>query len=222
MARPQPLASWRAASQLRRSPLLARAPSCVQRKLRRDPAIWGISSASEARKAGRIRRHSGHSVGVVGSIDVRWMTSAREIRAALEGRRGTATATFRFMSTHRGNQRRSFRVPCCLCVTWVRFGQRIETTALDANLHGLFVRTDDTTLVPGGLMHLEIQMPEGAVLRLFAAARFIGETAAGKGIGAEIFVASPEDRSRWARLYHQLVRDYRRHIENELVVEQTV
>jgi hypothetical protein len=99
------------------------------------------------------------------------------------------------------DQRRSLRMHCTLSATWTHQGRRVEVEVTDIGAHGLFVVTDEQTL-PGALMQLDVELPDGQrPILLFAAARSVGLTASGRGIGAEIYVISNYDRERWNRLY---------------------
>jgi hypothetical protein len=72
--------------------------------------------------------------------------------------------------------------------------------ALDMNIHGFFLATDETT-TPGSLMRLTIALPEKTIA-LLGTARFVGRTVAGQGVGVEIFILDEASRSAWLSYYH--------------------
>ena len=99
------------------------------------------------------------------------------------------------------NQRRSPRVPCLVSASWTRQGHPVELEISLMSAHGMFLLTDEDVL-PGALMQLEVTLPDGGrPILLFASARSVGATEAGRGIGAEIYVISNHDRERWNAIY---------------------
>jgi hypothetical protein len=104
-------------------------------------------------------------------------------------------------------KRRSERIPTRLEVRWIRRPYPIALSAVDINMHGMFLETDETVL-PGGLMQLEVMLPDGPV-SMFVRARFIGHTVSGHGIGLEIFLMDELERSRWDAHYRRLLAVHR-------------
>ncbi len=94
--------------------------------------------------------------------------------------------------------RRSERIQTQLRVRWMR-RRVIEGIAADINLNGIFLRTDELT-APGSFMQLEIHLPDG-VMTVFGAARFVGATQSGVGIGVEFVVIDERARVRWNAHY---------------------
>lgn len=105
------------------------------------------------------------------------------------------------------SQRRSERFATRLTVRWMRKPHPIEIVAVDVNLHGMFLQTDET-IIPNGLMQLEARLPEGTI-SMFARARFVGRTVSGHGIGIEIFLMDERDRANWEAYYRRLVAAHR-------------
>ncbi len=101
------------------------------------------------------------------------------------------------------SRRRSERVNASLKVMWVRRSGSVELTALDISRDGMFLRTDETTM-PDSLMQLEIALPN-CIVRLLAVARFLGTTARGRGIGAEIFAMDDRERRAWLVYYRSVL-----------------
>ena len=113
------------------------------------------------------------------------------------------------------NKRRSERVPCNLPVAWIRQGKPQNVVAADASAHGMFLRTEESTL-PGSLMQLEVAVPDGMPpLLMFVFARFIGNTSAGRGVGTEIYVISDRDRRRWSRYYRICLDEWKKNGSEE-------
>ncbi len=109
------------------------------------------------------------------------------------------------MDNDKTNKRRSQRVAASLPVTWVRRGRRFQCATADIGADGMFLRTDEE-IDPGYLMQLEVQLPgEALPVLMFVSARFVGRTERGKGIGAQIYVVSEQDRKRWNRFYRAQV-----------------
>lgn len=98
--------------------------------------------------------------------------------------------------------RRTERLPVELSVAWSRAGREIACSAVDANAHGLFIRTDEQ-VEPESLMHLKITLPE-RVLEMFVTARFVGKTMRGHGIGVEIFLIDDVSNCHWVAYYEGL------------------
>jgi hypothetical protein len=101
------------------------------------------------------------------------------------------------------SKRRSERIAVTLPVRWIRRPNDVETIAIDMNIHGMFLRTDEPSVLPGQLMQVEVKLPEGS-LELFVIARFVGLTERGLGIGVEIFVMDDVARGKWANYYRAL------------------
>ncbi len=103
------------------------------------------------------------------------------------------------MST--SEERRSERISVELPVVWHRGDFRVDLTALDVNLHGMFLRTSATVPV-GSLLQLSILLPEEeAAITVFVTARFVGRSVSGTGIGAEMYLMAPFEMERWNRFY---------------------
>ncbi len=100
--------------------------------------------------------------------------------------------------------RRSERVPTNLAVRWVRRDSTDELSAVDINMHGLFVLTAEQLAI-GSLLQLKVELPEGAVT-MFATVRFVGQTASGTGAGLEIFLMEQRERAQWRAHYTSLSR----------------
>jgi hypothetical protein len=98
--------------------------------------------------------------------------------------------------------RRTERLPVELPVTWSRAGRAIPCRAVDANAHGLFLRTDEI-VEPESLMHLKIELVD-RVLEMFVTARFVGRTVRGQGIGVEIFLIDEATNCHWLSFYEEL------------------
>jgi hypothetical protein len=98
------------------------------------------------------------------------------------------------------SRRRSERIPVTVPVKWIRRMNDVDAIAIDINLHGMFLRTDETGVLPGQLMQVEVLLPDG-VLELFVIARFVGLTERGLGIGVEIFVMDDVARGKWGNYY---------------------
>jgi hypothetical protein len=105
-------------------------------------------------------------------------------------------------------KRRSQRIPTRLPVRWMRRPYPIELVAVDINLHGMLLQTDET-IVPDGLLQLEVLLPDGAI-RMFMRARFVGRTVSGHGIGLEIFLMDERDRGQWDAHYRRLLDAYQK------------
>jgi hypothetical protein len=99
--------------------------------------------------------------------------------------------------------RRSERIPTNLKVTWLR-GRPIDVVALDINLHGMFLRTDES-VEPGSLMQLNVHLPDRSI-PLFVTARFCGKTTSGVGIGVEIFLLDEVNQAHWTLYYHSMLQ----------------
>lgn len=97
--------------------------------------------------------------------------------------------------------RRSERVASALKVRWIKLPAIVEAVAADMNLNGIFLKTDVTT-TPGALMQLEVELPDGP-MSVFGAARFVGATQSGAGIGVEFVVIDELARTRWIAFYRQ-------------------
>jgi hypothetical protein len=95
--------------------------------------------------------------------------------------------------------RRTERVAVELKVKWNRGGSSTECTALDINAHGMFLSTD-VVVEHGALMQIEVQLPD-RVLPMFVTARYVGRTASGQGIGAELFLIDDVSQSHWMSYY---------------------
>src|SRR5258706_6292970 len=93
------------------------------------------------------------------------------------------------------SKRRTERVECTIPIRWIRRSGCIELIAADCNLHGMFLCCASDSARPGELMHLEVSLPGGA-MEMFVAARFVGTSAAGEGIGVEIFVIDDKPKTR--------------------------
>jgi len=96
-------------------------------------------------------------------------------------------------------KRRSERIDVVLEVRWLRLPYPIALRAVDVNLHGLFLATDET-VQPDALMQIEVVLPDGP-LTMFVRARFVGRTSSGCGIGAEMFLMDEPARARWSAFY---------------------
>ncbi len=99
------------------------------------------------------------------------------------------------------SKRRSERVTTSLPVRWIRRGNIVQLTVADINLHGMFLLTQDLSVVPGELMQIQIVLSEKTVLDAFVIARFVGKTASGCGIGVEIFVMDERQQLVWSQHY---------------------
>lgn len=104
-------------------------------------------------------------------------------------------------------KRRSPRYPAAIRARWIVGNQAIETTVVSISEHGLFLLTD-RDIEPGMLMQLTVELSDG-VHRMIVVSRFVGQTAEGHGIGAEIFVAAPTLRKSWSTLNGSLARGFR-------------
>lgn len=93
-----------------------------------------------------------------------------------------------------------------MAVTWTRAGRAIACMAVDINEHGMFLRTEEV-VEHGALMHLSVALPE-RVLEMFVTARYVGRTASGQGIGAEIFLIDDVSRHLWVAFYERLAAAY--------------
>jgi hypothetical protein len=71
----------------------------------------------------------------------------------------------------------------------------------------MFLETDETIL-PDGLMQLEVLLPDGPVA-MFARARFVGRAIRGHGIGLEIFLMDERERGRWDAHYRRALASHR-------------
>ena len=89
-----------------------------------------------------------------------------------------------------------------MTVTWNRAGRAIACTAADINAHGMFLRTDEIVEL-GSLLHLAVQLSD-RVLEMFVLARSVGKTAAGHGIGVEIFLIDDVSQRHWLASYDHL------------------
>ena len=87
-----------------------------------------------------------------------------------------------------------------LPVRWIKRSGDTLTTAADINLHGMFLRASDLSVMPNQLLQLEVELPN-ARLQMFAIARFVGRTESGIGIGVEIFVMEEKQQALWAAFY---------------------
>ncbi len=105
------------------------------------------------------------------------------------------------------SQRRTERVPTRIIVRWMRKPYPVELVAVDINLHGMFLQTDET-IMPDGLMQLEVLLPDGAV-QMFVRARFVGRTVSGHGIGLEIFLMDERHRAHWDAYYRAALSFHR-------------
>ena len=103
------------------------------------------------------------------------------------------------------SKRRSERIRISLPVRWIKRSGDTNTTAADINLHGMFVRVNDLSVVPGQLLQLEVELPIGKV-QMFAVARFVGRSDSGIGIGVEIFVMEEKQQSQWSNFYRSQIR----------------
>ncbi len=75
-------------------------------------------------------------------------------------------------------------------------------------MEGLFLRVrNPERLLPGMLMELEVTLPGEPPMSLLASAVFVGQTHAGTGIGAKIFLIGDEEKQRWQRHYRLLARE---------------
>lgn len=95
--------------------------------------------------------------------------------------------------------RRSKRLDATLSVRWVRRGEYLDVEATDIGMHGMFIRTDEST-TPGSLLQLVIKLPQRSV-HMFVTARFVGTTTSGQGIGVEIFLMEELERRAWREYY---------------------
>jgi hypothetical protein len=101
-------------------------------------------------------------------------------------------------------KRRSRRISSKLAVCWLRGGKEIPALVADINLHGMFIRTE-LDAWRDELLEVIIQLGDGP-LRMCVVARFMGNTDSGRGIGAELFLVSKNDRRRWSQHYHATLR----------------
>jgi hypothetical protein len=85
--------------------------------------------------------------------------------------------------------------------TWIRRGRKLDVPVVDMSLHGLRLAT--TELIPlNHVMDLRVVLPDGTI-DLLVASRFVGRCRDVQGIGAAIFVATPEDAVRWAEVHRR-------------------
>ena len=110
------------------------------------------------------------------------------------------------MAQPRTNKRRSERINAALPVVWVRRDRRDEIRTTDISYEGMFLLSDEL-LEPNQLMQLEVQLPDGKPLLVFAATRFCGRSMAGSGMGVQIYVISDSDRRRWLTFYRSLLKN---------------
>lgn len=104
--------------------------------------------------------------------------------------------------------RRTERLPFELYVTWHREGREIVCRAVDLNAHGMFVRTDEP-IAPDSELQLAVQLPD-RVLELIVAARFVGTTARGRGVGVERLVFDELADRHWLAFYEALYAEQAR------------
>lgn len=81
--------------------------------------------------------------------------------------------------------------------------------AAACNVHGLFLRGASSAAKTGELMHLQVALP-GAVVEMFVAARFVGDTPLGEGVGVEILIMEEKQKTSWIAHYWQMVGEQRR------------
>jgi len=105
-------------------------------------------------------------------------------------------------------KRRSPRYNVKINCTWSTSSATTHLIGTGANAHGLFLCTErDVPL--GELMKVDIVLPDGPQ-RFIVAARFIGTSSEGRGVGVEIFVANEPARRAWARFLQSLSQKTRR------------
>lgn len=102
------------------------------------------------------------------------------------------------------NKRRSLRLDLTLSVQWIRRTGNLEVNAGDVNLYGFFLATPQPT-EPGRLLHLLVVLPQKTISMLVAA-RFVGKTMSGEGIGVEIFHMNEADSTEWRSYYRSMMR----------------
>ena len=106
------------------------------------------------------------------------------------------------------SQRRSPRYNVKLNVTWSTSNATLQLIGTGANAHGFFLRTEREVNV-GELMKVDLLLPDGPQ-RFIVAARFVGTSSEGRGVGCEIFVAEEAARRSWARFLQSLSRQTHR------------
>lgn len=88
---------------------------------------------------------------------------------------------------------------------WTRWRARREGTVRRFNAHGMFIETPHDADV-GFMMDLNIVFPT-RVITCTAVPRFVGESPDGHGIGIELHVMEPGDRSAWFSFYRGVLQD---------------
>ncbi|MDB4966654.1 MAG: hypothetical protein JWN44_2343 [Myxococcales bacterium] len=102
--------------------------------------------------------------------------------------------------------RRTERFPVELPVIWNRAGREIHCNVVDVNEHGMYLATDEV-VEHGALIRLKVKLPTRE-LEMFVTARFVGVTASGRGIGAEIFLIDDMSRCFWVAFYQELAASF--------------
>ncbi len=87
------------------------------------------------------------------------------------------------------SKRRSERVHTTLRGFVCRKDELKPVTITDVNLHGMFVRTDEPSVV-GRIEILEVYFADGSGVELFGKVCWVGQSAAGLGMGIEILAMS--------------------------------
>jgi len=82
----------------------------------------------------------------------------------------------------------------------------MELRAVDMNLHGMFLFTNERVGV-GELLHVEVLVP-GGPLKMFVRVRFCGETQSGHGIGVELHLVDSKYRALWAEFYQLVLGEF--------------
>jgi hypothetical protein len=106
----------------------------------------------------------------------------------------------------RHEQRRSKRIPTYIDVRWCRKDDELLAKATDINADGMFLQTNEPVL-RGTLLELRLQLPDRE-LPVFATAVFVGQTAAGVGVGLEFYMMSSQTRLAWLSFYQMVLEHH--------------
>ncbi|HZS38858.1 MAG TPA: PilZ domain-containing protein [Polyangia bacterium] len=98
-------------------------------------------------------------------------------------------------------RRRAPRASCVLPARLLRNGDASGVPILEMSPSGLFLLTDAPVKMRQ-MLELEVELPD-RIIKMFVTVRSAGQTVRGRGIGAEIFVIDPADRTAWVQQYYR-------------------